>query len=300
VTSRIPLPASISGAPFSHAQGLAAGLGKTRLRGRDLARPYHGVRHPVGVPLDLVARCHAFQTRMPRGAFFNSVTAAALMRLPLPRALKRSAILHVAVPSPRRASAAKGVVGHKVQVVQDDLQNWQGIRIGSPERTWCELASVLQLGDLVAVGDYLIHWELPISSSEKLAKSARDFPGRRGAAVRRRALELLSDRAESPQESRFRVMLVQAKIEGFLPNYKIVVRGKKFRGDLVLPARKFILEYQGEYHNDPKQWKRDMTRDSTLASVGWSSMQINSDDLEDPAELATRIRSALELRPTFA
>ena len=296
---RIPLPPPLDRSPFTRAEGLSAGLGKRRVDGSDLLRPYRGVRHPVAIPLTLEARCRAFATRMRSDAFFNSITAAGLMGLPLPRAMQNNPTLHVAVPAPSRSLQVRGVVGHKVQLMGNDWRDWHGLRVSTPERVWCELAALLPLPDLVAVGDYLIHWERPICSMVELAAATERFMGRRGRAVLRTALAQLDDHSESPQESRLRVVLALAGIDGLVANLRITVRGKTYRADLALPKWKVAIEYQSDYHRDVGQWRKDMTKRESIASVGWLTMEVNADDLDVGPELAARVRAVLSLRPTF-
>ncbi len=294
---RIPLPSPFDSSPFTRAQALSAGLGKKRVDGSDLLRPYRGVRHPAAVSLGLEARCRAFATTMRGDAFFNSVTAALLMELPLPRALRDDQGVHVAVPAPVRSSTARGVIGHKVQLMGDDWRMWHGLRVSTPERTWCELSALLSLPDLVAVGDHLIQWERPICSRDDLAAATARFPGRRWRRVLAKALEHLDSRSESPQESRLRVILSLAGISGLVANLRITVRGTTYRADLALPRWKVAIEYQSDYHRDPGQWRKDMSKRESIASVGWHTMEVNADDLNDGVELAARVRAVLASRP---
>ncbi|MDP3209265.1 MAG: hypothetical protein Q8M65_08955, partial [Rhodoglobus sp.] len=199
--SHQPLPPGFTREPFTYGRARAAGVSAGRLRASDIQAPFRGVRHPSPNSLALHDRCAAFQVGMPRRAFFNSVTAARLMSLPLPLRLERDSRLHVATPSPGRGLAARGIVGHKVQTQSDELRVWNGLRISGPERTFCELTSILSLSELVAVGDFLIHWRTPMCSMDDLFAAAERYPGRRGAARLREAVGLLDARSESPQES---------------------------------------------------------------------------------------------------
>ena len=294
--ARTPLPDPLGSRAFTHAEGLASGLGKGRLAGRDLSRPFHGVKMPGVLPTNVMERCHAFAVRMPSGAFFNSATAALIMGAPLPLRLEHATELHVAVVAPVRALKSRGVIGHKVQLMGADTRAWNGLVISSPERMWCELAELLQLHELVAVGDYLIHWTAPMTSIAALQTAIERYPGRRGKSVARLALPLLHDRIESPKESELHVILVLAGFRGFEINYPIVIERRRYRADVAFPEYKFILEFQGDYHRDPVQWRADMTRIAKFETVEWYVMQINSDDLRKPTELVARIRAKLSHR----
>lgn len=292
---RIPLPLPFADQPFTRAQALAAGLGSNRLNGSDLARPFHGVRVPAHRALTLEERCRAFSNRMPALAFFSSTTAAQLIGVPLPLALQESPLIHVAVPWPARASGARGVRGHSVLLMGNDSHSRGGLRLSTPTRLWCELGAVVCLPDLVAAGDYLIHWRLPFCSRSDLADAVERYPGRIGKARLVAALALLSDRSESPRESVLRVLLVEGGIMGLAVNLRVTVRGMRFRLDLALPEYKLALEYQGGYHNDVSQWRKDMTKREVLATDGWLTMDFNADDLVG-TELVERVKIVIAAR----
>jgi very-short-patch-repair endonuclease len=237
---------------------------------------------------------------MPADAFFCSVTAAQLMGVPLPARLEKSSLLHVAVPAPRRALSANGVVGHKLQVCKNQLRMFGELRACSPELIWCQLATVLSLPDLVAAGDYLIQRRAPRTTLALLREAVRQYPGRRGKVLLRQALELLNDRSESRRESHLRVILMQANLTGLVANLEITTSGGwNYRGDLAFPDRKVVVEYQSDYHRESVQFRADMTRRSRLEADGWFVVLVNVDDLRNPGELVQRIRRVLASRPTF-
>lgn len=296
---RIPLPEHLAGVPFTRRAGLESGLGATRLRGRDLQRPFHGVRTAGGQPLTLWERAEALRLNLAPEAFLCSVTAALLVGAPLPARLERDQRLHVAVPAPHRAPCGRGVVGHQAQLATADVRHCRGLQMSTPERLWCELASVLSLEDLVAVGDYLISRSHPLTSRERLADAVARFPGRRGLRALRRALELVDGRSESRKESVLRVILEEGGLIGFVPNpWTTTSGGYHYRLDLALPALKIAIEYQSDYHRTPEQFRADMTRISRLQADGWEVIQVNADDLLDRHELLRRIRRVIAARET--
>jgi hypothetical protein len=100
VSPRIPIPPELADGPFNYRDGRRAGLGEGRLRGRDLARPFHGIRWATRNLLDLDDRCRAIAPYLPPGSFFSSATAAALMHVPLPFRHQGTETIHVAILSP--------------------------------------------------------------------------------------------------------------------------------------------------------------------------------------------------------
>lgn len=205
--------------------------------------------------------------------------------------------LHVAIPAPRRALVARGIVGHKLQLREGQCRVWDELRISGPELLWCELGTLLSVPDLVAAGDYLIHHELPIITLPRLREAVAQHPGRRGKPALREALELLNDRAESPQESRLRVHLLRAGVGELAINLPITTSGGfRYRVDIAIPDAKMIIEYQGDHHRERQQYRSDMTRNSRLEADGWFIIMVNADDLQNPTELVHRICSVLARR----
>jgi very-short-patch-repair endonuclease len=287
---RQPLPAQFRGQPFRTDEANAAGLSHTRLRGNDLQRPFRGVRVASTKPLTLHERCHALHTRLAPDARYYGVTAAALLGVPLPHRLESSLALHVAVPSPRRSPTGRNVRGHSVVATEADVLLWKSLRVSNPARLWCELGETLTLPDLVAAGDYLIHWREPWVTVPELSRALGNYPGRRGLRTLHAALPLLNDRAESAQESRLRVLLVLGGIRDIEVNLPITTTGGyRYRADIALVSSKTIVEYQSEFHNSPAAFRADMTRLSRLEADGWTVMFVNAGDMGDPAELAARV-----------
>lgn len=236
---------------------------------------------------------------MPEAAFFCSLTAARIMHIPLPWPAASTTDMHVGVPAPRRALRACGTVGHKYQLRKADVRDWLGLRITTPARTWCDLAATLDVEDLVAAGDYLIHRPHPLATRAELADVVARHPARRGRARLLEALSLLDERAESPTESIIRVAIVRAGIRGLVVNLRITdAHGNVFRADLCFPAHRVIVEYQGDYHRtEPERWRKDRTRIALLTAANWHVIEIAADELADRRVLLQLVRDALALHP---
>jgi very-short-patch-repair endonuclease len=294
--SASPLPPHLAGSPFTVSSAEAAAVTPKRLRGRDLDRSVWGVRREKALPDDVRTRCRSFAVRMPANAVFSHATAALLMNAPLPLRLELDGSVDIAVPAPARAPHARGIRGHSIRVLGDDVAFTDGIAHTSPARTWCDLAAKLSLVELVALGDFLVHWRLPLASVDQLLAKSALYAGQPGMARMREAIPLLSDRSESPPESALRVIVVQAALPALRVNYEIVQleTGATVRTDLAFDKYKVLLEYQGDYHRTAKgQWRKDMTRRSRLEADGWIVIELNADDLRDPEELVSRIEAAL-------
>lgn len=271
--------------PFSVREARAAGVPDHRVRARDLERPFYGVRSDRPVD-DLLARCTAYATWMHPTAFFCSLTAAELHGLPVP---ERGPDLHVASVAPRRAPEGRGVIGHKLRVLPGDVVMLHGLRVSSLERAWCEMAAVVSLRQLVRAGDRALWFRDPLTEFERLVSAVDHHPGRRGKAKLDSALSLLSDRAASPPETDLRLILADAGIPDLCPNYEVRVGSRTFFIDLAIPRYRIAIEYQGDYHRDPEQWRRDRMRRAALEAQGWTVIELTAADLRDETALCAMI-----------
>jgi very-short-patch-repair endonuclease len=280
--------------PFLVSEGIESGLSRQHLRSRAWDGSVHGVRMTPGEH-HLAERCAAFALRMPPGAFFSHLTAAQLLGIPVPFHSLRSTAVHIAVKSPERAPHATQITGHQLDVGEADVITHRGLRMTSAVRTWRDLGAELPLLDLVAAGDFIIRWRSPLGSRFDLAAALGRAAGRRGVGALKQALELLDDRSESPPESMLRVIMRLGGLPSPRINHATIdsETGKQLRPDFTFDEYRTIIEYQGDYHRTKAQWRKDMTRRSRLEAQGWKVVELNWDDLKDPAELVRRIRALL-------
>jgi very-short-patch-repair endonuclease len=264
------------------------------MRGKDLIRPVRGVYLAAAGPIDFASRCQAVLRRVSPDAFLCGSSAARALAVPLPGRIERSTVVDIGVFSPSSPPEGRGIRGHCLELPTREVRELHGMRITSPEETWCSLGTLLGLTELVAAGDFLIHHEAPLTSINRLARRVEAWQGKRGVRRLRHALGFLNPRSESPKESELRVIVVEAGIRGLEANYRIRTSGGyDYRGDLAFPSRKVIVEYQSAFHETPESFRSDMTRISRLEADGWKVIQVNKDDLRNPRELASRIRRVL-------
>ncbi len=283
---------------FSVADARRNGMTPGQLRNPAFGAPFFGTRSAPGVNLDLHVRCLSLATRMPAGAVFSHTTAAAVYGAPLPPQHELEP-LHVTSPAPGRALRYRGTIGHSTRLMPDDVNNWSGIPVTSPERTWCDLASVLSLPDLVAVGDYLLCWKSPFTSIERLTDAVQQFPSRRGQLLLRRGLPLLTSRSRSRPESLVRVALVASHLPDPVPNYGayLPLHRRQIEIDLAYPEFLVGLEYQGDHHREDRgQWRRDIRRGNHAVDSGWSMIFFTGDDLVNMPDVIGTVERRLRSR----
>lgn len=247
---------------------------------------------------DLATRCAAVVHRLP-GATLSHWTALALHGLPVP---DLGGPIEVTVAPDGRLPRWSGVLVHRSFAIHpftlDELP------VTGAVRAWVDAAASVQAGparpdlaDLVAAGDALLRRRPGTRTDVGNLLTLR--PGLRGAVAVTRALPLLDGRAESPMESRLRVVLTA---EGLAPpavQHVVTDSTGAFvaRVDLAYPEQRVVVEYDGDHHRDPAQWRRDLRRRERVEALGWVVLVVTAADLlAAPAEVAARVRRALARR----
>ncbi|MET0734771.1 MAG: hypothetical protein ABWY55_03895 [Microbacterium sp.] len=287
-----PLPAHLRGVPFAVA---SAGLPEQRTYAADLWTPARGTRLPVE-RVDLEARCLAHALTLPSGSVFSHTTAARIWRMPLPRS--SDDVVHITVPSGERAPRRRGAMGHQARIRADEIRQVRGIRVTSPVRTFLDLADMLDLPQLVAVGDRIIGRRSPLATALDLHDGVSRAGSRRGIQTVRVALHLLDDGAESPKETELRLMLRDAGFGPFAANHSVSDPTGRFiaRVDLALPSLKIAIEYEGDHHRDREQWRRDIARRRRLEAAGWFYIAVTQADLSSPHQLLSDLAAVIGSR----
>lgn len=278
----------------------------SRLRRVDLSRPFRGMRsaHAGGETAELVFRCRALVIAAPAGAFLSHLTAATLWPLPVPPRSTRGSALHVSVRHPARAVRRVGVVGHTVHDPSVTVVWRSGLPLVDPASLFCQLAHVLTLPDLVAVGDALIHvppyrrWgdDRPWLDLDALTLRVTEYRGR-GKARAVAALGVLDAGSESRPESILRVTLTRAGLPRPEANGEIRSASGVFmaRADLVFRRWRVVVEYDGDQHRTSRQqYVRDVERHAALGECGWTVVRVLADELfSRPRDVAARVEAAL-------
>lgn len=287
-----PLPPDLLGRPFTVTEALARGLTPDHLRGRRFRAPFRGVRVAAELPETLELRCQAALLVLPHDAVFSHLTSARLQRVVVPGDWADEPL---DVQTSTRGLRARGV---RFRTASAHLRAERaGLPVTSPATTWCQLASVLGLDDLVIAGDSLLR--SGCVRAEQLVEASTQWCGRPGARLARAGSHLLAPGTDSPMETRLRLLLVRAGLPQPQVNVDVVVDGAWLaRPDLSYPQWRIAIEYEGDHHRtDRRQWKRDKARRRLLEDHGWLVIEVIDDDVYKTPELTVaRIRAAVVAR----
>jgi len=310
------LPADLSKVSFTLEQGRRRGLTDKRMQSGDLARPLRGVRQAMQPAEDggatdeyeqaeaeLVDRCLAVELVVPACAFFTHRTAARLWPLPVP-GLPNDGPIHIGVMLPEHPPHRTGLTGHAISDPAAFTVRRRDHRLIDPATLFCQLSAVLQVEDLVAVGDALVlapRWpderdDRPWLDLPTLGNRVDRFRGR-GKARADRALRLVRPGSESRPESLVRLAIVDAGLPEPEVNVEVFTEDGVFvgRADLLYRRYRVAVEYDGDHHRvDTTQYDRDTGRLDDFAAAGWRVVRITKRSFfGDRDACIARVRRAL-------
>lgn len=295
-----PLPPVISGVPFTVRAAVGLGVSVGELRRATLTSPFWGVRAPIADPDDVVARCRAALQVLPDSAVFSRVTALRLRGIEVPRSLERDNLLHVVVPVRSSRPQRRQIQAHVSGRIDSSRSPVTGLPVTSPTQTWLHLATDLDVGELVVLGDAMLRRKLPSTTLAALQEAAQASLGARGVRTARLALPLLRSGTDSSMESRARLVLVQAGLPCPQVNTPVIDAWGRFVAlpDLSYPELRIAIEYDGDLHRtDARTWRRDIARREALQALGWRIITLTADDvLMFSARMIGWVRAALNAR----
>jgi len=275
--------------PFRGTDALAAGIVTPHRLRTDFEPVHRNVYIPRGQKLTPVTRAVAAWLWSGRTATLAGLSAAALHRTAwiddwLPAELNR-----------RSRDKARGIILHSDTLDEYETCVRDGIRLTTPARTAFDVGRRNGLTTAVIRLDALTHATgLKVADVELLAERHR---GARGLVQLRRALHLTDGGAESPYETKARLVLVggglprpQTQIE-VLNDWGAVMA----RIDMGWEEWKVGVEFDGAQHwTDPAQRTRDMDRLAELESRDWTVIRVSADMLRHrPHVVVARTRGAL-------
>lgn len=275
-----PLPPELGSRPFTVVEARALGLTKGRLRHDGLTRPAYGVRQAGTDPhlRDLAQLSRATSLVLPVGSAFSHLTAARLLGLPVPRRWSSTEPLEVMNITSAATIRRAGCAGHRGLETRRVVSR-KGLRIVSPEDTWCDLAATgaLNLDELIVLGDAVIHYQRGIPTAQ-LAQAVSRRRGGRGRALMAEALPQLRARNNSPMETRARLFFLRGGLPEPELNVVIVDRDSGqwlSDSDFVWREQRVVAEFDGDHHRtDRQQWQNDVARRENLEDDGWGFIQL--------------------------
>lgn len=193
-----------------------------------------------------------------------------------------------------------GMVVRTYRLSDDEVRTFRGMRITTAARTAFDIGRVLPAAKAIPIVDALLN-ATGIKAADVAALADR-HSGARGIRRLRAALELVDGGAESPQETRVRLLLVNAGLPR--PETQIEFRNlhrKRIRVDMGWREWKVAVEYDGIQHwDDPYQRSWDIERIALLEAAGWIIIRVSAEMLSRrPNMIVERVSAKLAERGAY-
>lgn len=253
---------------------------------RSLARGHRAIYRDVYVRRDveLTARIRAQAAWLSTGATLAGISAAAV---------HGTKWLNPAMPAEIiRADrhAPTGIVVRSWTLDPGEACRVAGTEATSAARTAFDLGRLHRFDDAVPMVDALLN-ATRIKPADVLAV-ADAHPGARGVAQLRLLLPMIDGGAESPQESRLRLLIVRGGLP--VPETQIEFRELRIRVDMGWREWKVAVEYDGVQHwTDRRQRAWDIDRIALLEEADWVVVRVSAEMMSRPQVIVERVRAKL-------
>ena len=289
------VPAQLRGRPFLGSKAIAAGmLTREQLRSSVWRRIGRDVYVEARVPDGLILRAHAAGLVLPPGAAVGGAAALALLA---PECAPNQTEVDVLVPPTSSFRGRRGMTARQAILEPADVCVVNGICVTSPVRTVFDICRSVELVDAVVLLDAVSRYGL--TGPEAVSSYARARGGWRGVRRAMRACELCDPGAESPMETRLRLVLVLAGLPRPVTQFEVLGDDGRLVGrlDLGYPEVRLGVEYDGDQHRELRAHTADMRRQNALARAGWLVLRYAAGDVfRRPELIVAQVRGALDDR----
>lgn len=208
--------------------------------------------------------------------------------------------VHVTVPRNSTRKSRGRLVLHRDDVPPSDIRDAAGLPMLAPDQALVDVLCGADPDVAIACLDQALRIVGPDGErrlgEEVHARLARRRDIRRTAAARM-LLRIGSAKADSPQESRLRLLVVRAGFPVPTAQYEVhSVDGRLvYVLDLAWERYRIALEYDG-YDAHEHRAGYDAERDERMRRRGWIVIRATASDLRDPTRLLAELRRSFDSR----
>jgi hypothetical protein len=249
--------------PFTYAEANAVGVTRGQLRGPGYRRWGSGIYSWAGLKENPQLVLTAIAKRLPAGAAFSGLTAAWLHGLEVHPCDPIEVTIPKPIGSRRRARATVSRAG----LAAEEIVLRRGLPTTSAIRTVVDLGSRNTLTERVVAADMFLHAKLVTIAELK------------GVARLRRVVALAEPLAESPMETRLRMLLLLAGLPRPEAQVSLYDEEGQFlaRPDLLYRVQRLAIEYDGDNHRD--RLVEDNRRQNGLLAAGFRLLRFTASDV---------------------
>ena len=231
-----------------------------------------------------------------KGAVLHGSSALQVLGVALPEALEDWDHIHVIVPDEKNRPARQGVVSHHARRPLVVWRRVAGLPVLHPVQHWLQLRGATD-DQMIEVGDGFLRRQHPLLTLANVSDELRRCSGLAGVPQARRVFPLLAPRTDSLPETTTRLILVRAGLPQPLVNPEVrTSAGPAYFIDLAYLPERIAVEYDGGYHGDELQMRKDALRRRLLQDDGWLIIPVTAPDLHNPRPIVRSVETALLTR----
>jgi very-short-patch-repair endonuclease len=258
------------------------------LRGSRYRALFRDVHIAADVPVTHALRARAAAGVLRPGAVVTGRSAAVLWGVDL---AEPEDDVELTLPPGAHPVRAPGLRVRRAVLDPHRVCTHRGVRVTDPVSTTVALAAALPLDEaVVAVDRMTVSGVAGLTAVRALATAQVG----RGCRRARTVCALADGLAQSPQETRLRLLMRRGGLPAPVAQHR-VVHGGRFVADVDFgwPDHRVAVEYDGLWHAEPGQFARDRQRLNRLTAAGWRVVFVTAADLYRPEALAARIAALL-------
>lgn len=266
--------------PFLASEALEAGAMTFRELRRFHSAVYPGVWVMRGVEISSVDRARAAWLWSRRRGVVAGVAASAVWGAKWVEPDAAVELVHTNRRPPPLVSI------HTDKLREGETTSISGLPVTTPARTAFDIGRRLAVDPGVQRIDALMN--ATGVKFDEITSVITDHPGVRGLRILQQTLSLVDGGAESPQESRLRLVIVRAGLPA--PETQISFPDLGIRVDMGWREWKIAVEYDGVQHwADGRQRAWDIERIALLEAAGWAVVRVSAEMLGRPQVIIDRI-----------
>ncbi|MEV0392300.1 hypothetical protein [Polymorphospora rubra] len=209
--------------------------------------------------------------------------------------------VQVSMPADRRRLDQVGLTTRQLVLDAADVTTVAGMRVTTPARTAADLLLRLPRPEAVAMLDAALGAGVLTGRDLEIADTL--IYGNRGAVRARRSIRDADSRAQSPLESRIRLICVDGGVPPEELQFPVYDEFGVLRAlaDLAWPSRGVLAEADGRApHSTPAAVLHDRWRQNLLLTQGFVVLRFTWADTRRPNYVVQTVREALKAAPRSA
>lgn len=283
------MPAELTHGPFTCRYAAAVGVSAKQLNGPEYRRLFHTVHVWRGCVVTPDVLIVAASLVLPPGGALAGRTAAYLHGLDL-----WGGTVEAVVPRPIALGTRDGLIIRHARLPAADVTVRRGLPVTTPLRTAFDLACLEPHPEGVVCIDAALNQHL--ITVESLRGYLETRSGWRGVRSAQIALRQSRVGAESPMETRLRLILIEGGLPDPVVNQPVHDSTGQFLARPDLRIDHVLIEFDGEVHRIREVFVRDLRRQNRVVEAGYTILRFTASDLRHPTRVVAQVRAALALR----